>query len=432
MHRFSLRALALSTLSSALLIGLAGCGRDSSDVLGQAYVAPVSLNLRREVAQKNSSVAVLKHGQRVSVIDIRRRFVKVRTANGEEGWVDSLQLLSPEQMEQIRRDDERALAMPSEGAATVFEALNIHLEPNRQSPAFARIPDGGAVVVLAHRVEAKTSAPPKSPNLVNERPPAQSRRQRKERFTRNSNRFLPPPPPPPKPPANWQELSAERIDGAASTADIKARNEQAAAEKKAAELKKPVILEDWSLVRTKDNQCGWVLSRNLVMSIPDEVAQYAEGKRITSYFDLGAVKDDEKGTKHHWLWTTASAIETFDFDAWRVFLWNRRRHRYETSHRQHDVEGYFPVHVDAPDSNAGGARFQLITKDDDGKFRRRTYLFDGSRVHLTATEDYRPGVSTGPQTAGALDTEKLQAKMPRQGWFRRRWTGLKQRLFGKN
>ncbi len=101
-------------------------------------------------------------------------------------------------------------------------------------------------------------------------------------------------PPPPKPPANWQELSAERIDGAESTANIKATEDKQAADKKTAELKKPVVMEDWTLVRTKDDQCGWVLSRNLAMSIPDEVAQYAEGKRITSYFDLGAVNDDEK------------------------------------------------------------------------------------------------------------------------------------------
>ncbi|MBV9404051.1 MAG: hypothetical protein JO211_01820 [Acidobacteriaceae bacterium] len=167
------------------------------------------------------------------------------------------------------------------------------------------------------------------------------------------------------------------------------------------------------------------------MSIPDEVAQYAEGKRITSYFDLGAVPDEEKGTKHNWLWTTASAVEPYDYDSWRVFLWNRRRHRYETSHRQHDVEGYFPVRVQSPQAGAFETTFALITKDDDGKFRRRTYLFDGTRVHLTATEEYRPDAGGNVSKPGALDTEKLQAKIPQQGWFRRRWNNLKRRLFGK-
>ncbi len=420
----------MSALSLLSLLQLTSCVQQPSDVLGEAYVAPATLNLRRELTQKNSSVATLKHGEKVAIIDTRRRFVKVRTQKGEEGWVDSLQLLSSEQMEQIRKDTQHALTLPSEGAAGVFEALNIHIDPSRQSPAFARIPEGGSVAVLAHRIEPKTSEPLKPPNLVTERPQPLSRRQRRERQARSNSR-LPAPPPPPKPPANWQELSSERIDGAQSTADIKADKEKQAAEKKAVELKKPVILEDWSLVRTKDNQCGWVLSRNLVMSIPDEVAQYAEGKRITSYFDLGSVQDEEKGLKHNWLWTTASRLEPYDFDAWRVFLWNRHHHRYETSYRQRDLEGYFPVHVDAPDANALGRTFELITKDDDGKFRRRAYMFDGTRVHLTATEDYQPSGAGKSGSAAGIDTNHL-AKMPKHGWISRHWTALKQRVFGQN
>jgi len=44
-------------------------------------------------------------------------------------------------------------------------------------------------------------------------------------------------------------------------------------------------------VRTKDGSVGWVLARNLYMSVPDDVAQYAEGKRITAYLALGDVRD---------------------------------------------------------------------------------------------------------------------------------------------
>ena len=427
MGRRGLRLFAMSALSLLSLLQFTGCVQQSSDLLGEAYVAPATLNLRRELTQKNSSVAMLKHGDKVGIIDSRRRFVKVRTAKGDEGWVDSLQLLSPAQMEQIQRDTEHALTLPSEGAAGVFEALNIHIEPSRISPAFTRIPEGGSVAVLGHRLQPKSTAPPKPPNLISERPQSLSRKQKKERQTRAVSK-LPSPPPPPKPPANWQELSAERIDGALSTADIQANKQKRAAENKVLELQKPVILEDWSLVRTKDRQVGWVLSRNLVMSIPDEVAQYAEGKRITSYFDLGSVQDEEKGLRHNWLWTTASSPETYDFDAWRVFLWNRHRHRYETSYRQRDVEGYFPVQVDPADANSLGRTFNLVTKDDDGKFRRRAYLFDGSRVHLSGTEDYQPGAPAKNGATTGIDTNQLQAKLPKDGWFKRHWNGLKQRL----
>jgi hypothetical protein len=251
---------------------------------------------------------------------------------------------------------------------------------------------------------------------------------RKQRTTKRS--LLPPAPPPPKPPDKWQELSTERVDGAESTAEQKVRKDKEALEKKTADLKKPIVLEDWTLVRTKDNQIGWVLTRNLVMSIPDEVAQYAEGKRITSYFDLGSVQDEEKGLKHNWLWTTAARPEPCDFDAWRVFIWNRHRHRYETSYRERDLEGYFPVHLDPVDANDFGRTFELITKDDDGKLRRRKYYFDGVRVHLAGTEDYHPGEAAESARAGGIDTNKLQSKLPHGNWFKAEWNSIKRHFSG--
>ncbi len=426
MHRLLVPLAAFCTLALTLSLALTSCGTQSSSALGEAYIAPESTNLRQEVTQKNSTVAVLKHGDRVSIVDVRRRFVKVRTAKGLEGWIDASQLLSPEQMNQILRERQRASTLPSEGAATVYEALNVHIEPSRQSPALARIPDGGSVSVLAHRVEPKLAAAPHS-SINFERPQPSLRRQRRERQTKNVF-HLPPKPAPPKPPENWQELSAERIDGATSTADLKASRDSQKAVKQIQELKKPEILEDWSEIRTKANQTGWVLSRNLIMSVPDEVAQYAEGKRITSYFDLGAVNDDVKGIKHNWLWTTSSAALPYDFDAWRVFLWNRRRHRYETSYRQHDIEGYFPVQVDVPDSNGSGRVFSLITRDGDGRLWRRSYSFDGSRVHLTAKEEYHPGASPNVSKPASLNMNQLREKSSGPGWFRRHWNAFKRNI----
>jgi hypothetical protein len=433
MHRSLVRLATFYALAVILLIGLTGCTTQSSSAIGEAYVAPASINLRHELTQKNSTVAVLKHGDRVSILDVRRRFVKVRTAKGVEGWIDSTQLLSPEQMNQIRRATKEALALPSEGSATVFEALNIHIDPNRQSPALARIPDAGSVAVLAHKLEPKTAGAAPGSALNFERPQPSTRRQRRERQLKTLYR-LPPRPPAPKAPGNWQELSAERIDGSTSTAEMKAaqQKQKQKAVAKPEELKKPLILEDWSLVRTKDNQIGWVLTRNLIMSIPDEVAQYAEGKRITSYFDLGAVHDDVKGVKHNWLWTTSSTAVPYDFDAWRVFLWNRRRHRYETSYRQHNIEGYFPVHVDPPGSSAFERTFQLITKDDDDKLWRSNYAFDGVRVHLAGREEYHPSALPGANKPGGLNINQLQAKLPEQGWFRRHWNALKRTAGAKN
>ena len=102
------------------------------------------------------------------------------------------------------------------------------------------------------------------------------------------------------------------------------------------------MLEDWSLVRTKDKRAGWVVTRNLVMAIPDEVAQYSEGARITSYFALADVQDGDQ-IKHHWLWTTSRDTgRPYDFDSFRIFTYVLRKHRYETAYIERRVEGFYP------------------------------------------------------------------------------------------
>ena len=58
------------------------------------------------------------------------------------------------------------------------------------------------------------------------------------------------------------------------------------------------------------------------MAIPDEVAQYAEGKRIVCYFPLGQMQDDDQ-QKNIWLWTTTTdSKQPYDFDSFRVFVWS--------------------------------------------------------------------------------------------------------------
>jgi SH3-like domain-containing protein len=419
-----LRLRACPVFVLALIALTTGCNHDTGPDLGKAYIAPASVALRSQLNQKTSTVAVLKHGEQVTITDVRRRFVKVRTARGAEGWMDSLELLSQAEMDRIRAERQAALKLPSEGTATAYETLNIHIDPSRRSPAFAQIAEGGAVQVLARKATPKvTGGVRPGTAFVVEKPPPPARKPKAERGGKASLR-LPKLPARPKPPANWETIlggskveEEERDDAAPSKS----------APGKSGDPVKPVILEDWTLVRTPDRQTGWVLSRNLMMSIPDEVAQYAGGRHITSFFELGTVNDEEKGLKHDWLWTTSAGGTPYAFDAWRVFLWNRRRHRYETSYRQHDLEGYFPVHVESADPKTVGRRFQIITKDDDGKFRRRTYSFDGSLVHLVGTEDYRPE-QQAEQKPQQLDTESLRSRLPKSGWLARKWADLKRRF----
>ncbi len=75
----------------------------------------------------------------------------------------------------------------------------------------------------------------------------------------------------------------------------------------------------------------------LYLAIPDEVAQYAEGHRITSYFALRQTKEGNS-IKNDWLWTTITkGLEPYEFDSFRVFVWSQRRHRYETAYIERNV-----------------------------------------------------------------------------------------------
>jgi hypothetical protein len=439
----SARLLAWGLLGS--LVWLAGCGASGPPTLGEAYVAPAVLSLRSEVAQKTGPAVLLKYGDHLRIVDVKRRFVEVLTDRGQTGWVDSSQLLSPAEMEQVRKFNRQALRMPSQGAATVYDALNVHIEPNRQSPAFTKIPQAGSVEVLTHKILPRNAVLPSAnaTSLIT-RPAPASRKGKAERAVAFSDR--PPKPPAPKVPANWLALSAEQIEAApiprkapaalpppTPPAVPKAGSKAGSKNDKRAGHSNPDAAaasgEEWSLVRTKDHLCGWVLTRNLTMSIPDEVAQYAEGKRIAAYFDLGVVKDEVKGINHNWLWAISSDVVGFDFDSVRVFTWDHRHHRYETAYREHGIEGFLPIQVEA---SGGKYLFSVIVRAADGQFLLRRYQFDGTRVRLLSKDPYQPpsGVGPSPTKAEPLRVGDMQARAPRPGWWRRRWDSIK-RLFGR-
>lgn len=361
--------------------GLTGCKSEPARApsLGEAFAGPISLNLREEVAPNSKIVATLKHGDRVEILQTRRRFVKVRTAKGNEGWTDTRQLMTPEQIKELQDFSTRSAKFLSQGSATAFSTLNMHSEPNRTSPSFYQIAEGSAVDVVGHKVTprvAPAAAPAAAP-----RPAPPPRRKKSGKDKKESTLAPPPPGPAPKLPPNWLALS--------KTNPVPAEDSEpkpSAAPPKPEPPPAPVHLEDWSLVRTKDGKAGWVLSRMLSMTIPDEVAQYAEGHRITSYFPLGKVMD-EGVEKKNWLWTTISSNgQPYEFDSFRVFIWALRRHRYETAYIMRNVKGYYPVEATAGDAPG----FSLIMENDDGKRYLYKFVFEVNRVRLASKTEVQP------------------------------------------
>ncbi len=407
-HRLIYIAFALSLLC--------GCrsGGDREPAIGEAFVGPLTLNLRKDLSTKSPNAITVKHGEKLDVITRHRSQVKVRTAQGVDGWTDARQLLTPEQMNGLRLSADQAARLPSQGAATVFEPLNMHTEPSRSSPSFYQIAEKESVQVIGHRVAPRVQAEPKLAPVVVQKRTASSRKKEKEKA---STRIPPPPPPkPPAPPRNWLELSRKYT----APEPVVAVNEKPA--EKPAPVSVP--MDDWSLVRSKDGKAGWVLSRMITMSIPDEVAQYAEGHRITSYFQLGDVETDD-GMKHNWLWTTMSnRRDQYEFDRLRVFVWSKRHHRYETAYVERNVKGFYPTKVHAAPPPKGksdleDSTFSVVVADDDGQLYRRAYVFNGYRVRMTGQEQYSPNADspgTAPQDPASSSGP---AAGPPESWFTR-------------
>jgi len=384
--------LVLLLLAIPLLL-LTGCmGPDREPSIGEAYVGPATLNLRQELAPKSPVSASVKHGERLQVLATRRRFIKVRTQDDKEGWVDGYALLTTQQMEDLRGLADRAQQLPSQGMASVYDVLNMHTEPSRQSPSFYQIPEKGQVDIIGHRVapRGQVAMVPAVALSVKAEQPVRKRRSSGSAAARAAAAKTTPPAMPagPKVPANWLELSDVRperdpeIPTPAPTPPQLLQKRLQLPEPTEAE--KANVLEDWSLVRTHDGRVGWALTRYLVMSIPDEVAQYAEGHRITTYFSLGEVRDRERDlVRHNWLWTTIKKrAESYQFDQVRVFTWSPRRHRYETAYRESGLRGYYPVQA----SRSPQPEFSVILEEAPGQFFKKTYSFNGYQVRVVSKE----------------------------------------------
>jgi hypothetical protein len=355
--------------AAALVLLAAACSNHAprqTPAIGEAYVGPAVLKIRSDFPLQSAPVASVQHGERLEILRKFRTFFRVRTASGAEGWADQRQLLAASDMANLKQLASIAAKLPSQGAATPrYGDLRIYTQPSLESPSFVTVKDNEKIDVLTHAAMPRTAAQ-RAPLL-----PATPKKTPAKKKTKDSkySAILIPMPRPPTPPPDWVELSKTEQADVKEEADIKAAA--------------PTPTDDWSLVRTADGQTGWTLTRRLNMAIPDEVAQYAEGRRIVAYFSLGTVRDGDI-KKDIWLWTTiGDGIHAYDFDSFRVFDWSLRHHRYETAYIERNLTGFAPVQLEqvafAPGGKAGRAvagkypGFSICVQKKDGLRYQREY-----------------------------------------------------------
>jgi hypothetical protein len=357
---------------------LAACDREPRKpqyrVIGEAFAGPADLPLHEDINPRSAITIHAKHGEKLEIIERRRRFYQVRTSSQQIGWTDGRNLLTEEQLNAIRRLAERFAEAPSLGTATVYEEVNLHNDPNRQAPSFYIIKKQEKVEILGFLRTPREAYPPLQLEIDTKPKPA-PRPKKKKKASKNAYE-LPLPQAPGLPP-NYEELSRSlpREEPAPESAPASNATIPAPAAP-------PPITDNWALTRASNGAVGWALSSLVILDLPDEVLQLAGGQRIVEAHRLGETITEE-GNKPEWVWSTRSKdLKNCHFDAMRAFAWNARYKRYDMVLREREMCGFHPIIVER---EADSTRFRLNMVDSSGSVIERSYQMKDRRVTRLAS-----------------------------------------------
>jgi SH3-like domain-containing protein len=306
--------LFLGTALVAATLLLPACNRGPSKVQEIAYVSAPQVFLRDHVSAVYTKTGTVKNGDRMQVLERERRFVRVRTDSGAEGWMEQRYLVPQKVFDQFQQMAQREQRTPVQVTGVTRSETNLHVDPGRDTEHLYQVIQGTKVAILK-RAAAEKSLPAAAPKIPN---PGSKE-----------------PSPPPAP-----------------------------------------VLEDWWLVRDPQGRVGWVLARMVDLDVPLDIAQYAEGQRIVAFFVLNEVHDGEKKVPQYlMLLTEPKDGLPFDYNQVRVFTWNVKRHRYETAYRERNLRGVLPVAVGQENFDKEGMLpvFVLHVGNDDGVLSERKY-----------------------------------------------------------
>jgi SH3-like domain-containing protein len=332
------------------------------------YVSAAETSLRDRVATMYNKVGTVHNGDRVEVLEKQRRFLRVRTAGGQEGWVEERSLVPQDVYDGFQKLAADNANTPVQAQGATRAELNMHLTPSREGEHLYQLTDGEKIEVLKRTTAEKN--PPKAPA-----PPKPSSSTKSNAPLKQKKAGTP------------QPSSQKPTPGEAAAAPGTAAAAPGTAA--AAPLPKP-IMEDWYLVRTANGHVGWVLLRMIDLDIPLDIAQYAEGQRIIGYFVLNNVEEDGKQEPQYLvLLNEPKDGLPWDFNQIRIFTRNRAKHRYETAYRERNLEGYLPARVGHQDFGKEGdlPTFTIRKKDDNGQMVEVTYKLNGPIVKRVLTPE---------------------------------------------
>ncbi|MGA2370488.1 MAG: SH3 domain-containing protein [Candidatus Korobacteraceae bacterium] len=389
----------LLTVVLLLLALSAACKRQSMAHHEYMYVSAAETSLRDRVATMYNKMGTVHNGDRVEVLEKERRFVRVRTDGGQEGWIEERSLIPQDVYDGFQKLAQDNASTPVQAHGTTRAELNMHVTASRDAEHLYQLKDGEKVEVLRRATAEKN--PPKAA-----KPPPSTTSPQKKGATSQS-----------------KSAASSKASKPASTAPatMPATPPGAATQTPAAAAPKPgeppppppkPIMEDWYLVRSSSGHVGWVLLRMVDLDVPLDIAQYAEGQRIVAYFVLNTVQEDDKPQNQYLvLLNEPKDGLPWDYNQIRIFTRNRAKHRYETAYREHNLEGYLPVRVGHQDFGKEGdlPTFTIRKKNDAGQVIEATYKMNGPLVRRVLTPEEEAAEKAQHQAALAARMKEIGA-----------------------
>jgi Bacterial SH3 domain len=360
------------------------------------YVSALETSLRDRVATMYTKVGTVHNGDRVEVLERQKRFVRVRTDGGTEGWVEQRSLVSQEVFDGFQKlaQDNTGPAVQAHG--TTRAELNMHLTPSRDGEHLYQLKDGEKVEILKRATTDKNAPKPPPPSKATASQNGKGQPATKDQpQPASSSAGAASGGSEPASPATPTPVGPGKAAAAASATAAATKTGAAASPDKAKEAEPPQpVMEDWYLVRNSAGQVGWVLLRMIDLDVPLDVAQYAEGQRIMGYFVLNTVQetiDDQQKEEPQYLVLLNQPKDglPYDYNQIRVFTRNRNKHRYETAYRERDMEGYLPVKTGHAmfDKEGDLPTFTIRKMKDDGQIVDVTYKMNGPIVRRVLTPE---------------------------------------------
>ncbi len=150
--------LAVLVCLAALLLA---CDRGVLESKQIGYISAQQAVLRDRLAPVYNKVGTLNNGERVEILETKKRFARVRTERGAEGWVEMRSLVDATVFDGFARLAKENAAIPGQAVGITRAVLNIHLTPDRESEHLYQLKEAEHIDILKRAVAEKPQ-----PNFV--------------------------------------------------------------------------------------------------------------------------------------------------------------------------------------------------------------------------------------------------------------------------